>query len=407
MRLYFYVALAAAASDADSCPADVADVSLLQLRTSPQPESGPSQLLRREAEAKPSVGIVGLGDDQFVKKYAQNVESMKCYAKKHGYDFVLINPADKEYKEHCTQYNVFFFKKHCLVATFLQRQPAGYSAFVMDLDVLVMRSDLPLDRWTKAHRDQDADLVFYERIWNPEVMAGNYFARSSNFSIHFLQHWASYQFRQPRGFSSADNGAIHLALMDALDLDRKKCTDLYHNLNQGVNDLNLDDPASEYWSFVRCTKAALHPPRRWETGRAPKHTGTKLGVITLLPKAHAWAVDGFVQNNQISRHEEGPVFYHGIKNMDESRAFFNFESCTARPDRVESDRHFTANFVQMLRTDHARGDERFLYTDDGVMPCVENLSCEPLTDRDGEEASQDGYPFAGEFVSLAPLTAHQ
>ena len=33
------------------------------------------------------------------------------------------------------------------MAAFLQRQEPGYRAFVMDLDVLVMRSDRPLDHW--------------------------------------------------------------------------------------------------------------------------------------------------------------------------------------------------------------------------------------------------------------------
>jgi len=62
----------------------------------------------------------------------------------------------------------------------------------------------------------DADLTFYKRNWNMEVTAGNYMARPTRAAVNFLRHWASFEHRRPSGFSSADNGALPVALADKL-----------------------------------------------------------------------------------------------------------------------------------------------------------------------------------------------
>eukprot|EP00392_Amoebophrya_sp_AT5.2_P013939 g14072.t1 len=69
---------------------------------------------------------------------------------------------------------------------------------------------------------QGADLMFFERIWgwerHNEIMAGSYMVRNTNKSRRFLYQWADVELRKPPGFHSADNGAIHLHLMEASGL---------------------------------------------------------------------------------------------------------------------------------------------------------------------------------------------
>ena len=56
-------------------------------------------------------------------------------------------------------------------------------------------------------------MVFYERWFSGEVVAGGYGVRNNRKTREFLKMWADLELNQPKGFSSADNGAIHVALM--------------------------------------------------------------------------------------------------------------------------------------------------------------------------------------------------
>ena len=61
----------------------------------------------------------------------------------------------------------------------------------------------------------------------------------------------------PSGFSSSDNGAIHLHLLHELGIvGHKRCGKLYHNLNANVMNLG------PYFQFVACTRALMGPARR-------------------------------------------------------------------------------------------------------------------------------------------------
>ena len=62
-------------------------------------------------------------------------------------------------------------------------------------------------------------------------MAGNYIAVNEPWVLEFLRHWTHFRFRFPPGFSSADNGALHLALLEMLELPEALLVQqLYANL---------------------------------------------------------------------------------------------------------------------------------------------------------------------------------
>lgn len=329
-----------------------------------------------QGASKPSVALVYVGEPKFEERYAYNIESGRCYAKKHGYDVVVLNPRQEPYKSVCGRYDPdsVFFMKHCAVSMFLANQTAEYTAFVLDMDTLVVNSGAPLERWLS-----DADLTFYERVWNEEVMSGNYLARNTPFARDTLMHWAKYADRKPKGFSSADAGAIHLALMDALRLPRQECADAYSNLTADVTDLG------PYNDYLACAKRSLHPPRRWVMEQAD---GTRGAGVTILPRAHAWVADGAYAMDWVGEELWSNVFYHGVKNMTFSREVFDLETCRIRPQRVRSEVEGGARQVArfLLGTSgdmFQRGNgERFLWNGRQLRPCASTLSCKPLDEKE-------------------------
>lgn len=121
----------------------------------------------------------------------------------------------------------------------------GDRVFVFDADVAPYRTHVSLNHWLEF----EEDLIFYDRTWNTEIMAGNYMAKNTNASQNFLMRWANYEFQAPSGFSSADNGAIHLHLVRALGLEpfqNGTCAQLYDNLTALVTDLGECDPRSSF-----------------------------------------------------------------------------------------------------------------------------------------------------------------
>jgi len=83
--------------------------------------------------------------------------------------------------------------------------------YFLDADIGIVNPNHLLEEYIPVSVGIGADLTFYERMFNREVMAGSYLARRSNFTIEFLLKWANYKL--PESFHGWDQGAIHVRII--------------------------------------------------------------------------------------------------------------------------------------------------------------------------------------------------
>jgi len=248
-----------------------------------------------EAKQRGNVGVMMLATPDFKIKYAPQIQSVTCYGRSQGYDLHVLN--GQEFPV-CKQSN-WFFRKHCMVAKLLELQTPGYALAVIDSDVMAFVFERGLEYWLQ----RGGDLQFYERGMGPEVAAGNYLVKNKPWVRDWLMGWTRFESRMPSGYSSADNGAIHVHLLETLQLEgAERCAQQYAQLTSLVGNL---DP---YFAFVNCTMNLLGPPRNWQMG-------SPADVLTIWPRFNFFVDDGvYVDFNGSSA--LGPTMHHGIKSAE-------------------------------------------------------------------------------------------
>ena len=209
-------------------------------------------------------------DDQFQEQNQLQIESVRCYAMKHGYTVINSNLKENPKRNDtigeincCQNHTDFFFRRHCILACYMESLPPNTNIFLFDSDVMVGLADASLDHW----KNDDFDLSFFERYFSGEITAGAYHAKNTLQARNFLKYWANLEFTRPEGFNSADNGAIHIALLELFDLG-SNCVRDFHHLIANVSDL------VPYFSFVSCARHAL--------GMASFENGEILGMCKFL-----------------------------------------------------------------------------------------------------------------------------
>ncbi|CAE7242005.1 unnamed protein product [Symbiodinium natans] len=317
-----------------------------------------------------NVGIVVVGDLAFQRRFKSQIQSMRCYADRHGYDMHLLTASEYD---ACWHFKDFFFRKHCTVSKWLETQPADYVAAVFDGDVVAAAPKRGLEKWI----DHGADVQLYNRCLFHEIMAGNYMVRNTAFARDFLMRWANYYDHRPSGFSSSDNGAIQLVVMETLRVEGyETCFDMYKNLTSQVTDLQ------PYWDYVHCTKEAIGPARAW---RMPT------GSLTLWPRLEFYVADGVFLNRWASE-EVGPMFHHGIKNPEDVSSFYyqDLGRCEVNAGSVlrsaaqlgETALHLARSYPEYFPagSNCKQCAER----------CMESFTCQPLEDAEEPRPKQVG-----------------
>jgi len=337
-----------------------------------------------------SIGIVLVINAEFQARYVSQIKSQRCFASWRGYDHVILDTKDFP---TCAKYasgkgepgnghadwRDFFFQKHCVIAEFLGQQVAGYVAVVIDGDVVAAALERGVEEWTRI----DADIQFYERIWCTEIAAGNYIVRNTPWARAFLHKWASYVDDQPSGFSSSDNGAIHLHIVRTLQLEgAENCAKMYHGISSNLSQVSeLDHDLDGYFKFVNCTRRLLGPPRLWHA-----HDG---GRLAMWGRAHFFVADG-VYLAMISSDYFGPVFHHGIKEQSVvlKEYYSDLDQCKVRPSKrftreqfirkIFSQVDWLTSYLARLGVtfpEVARGQAGNCTETKCFKPCVLTLSC--------------------------------
>jgi hypothetical protein len=154
------------------------------------------------APATVIVHMVAVADANFAKKYRPIFEKNQQYADFHNYKWHVIGTESK----NCSElYKDFFFRKHCMVAEWMENSINKDDVVVVfDSDVVPYRSNESLQNWTS----NSEDIVLYERMWNTEIAAGNYIARNNPRARSFLREWSKFEYEvpPPPAFHSSDNG---------------------------------------------------------------------------------------------------------------------------------------------------------------------------------------------------------
>lgn len=225
-------------------------------------------------EKEGNLTLLVYADSAFSVAYRKQQQSLRCYAQHHGYNMVVEAGAGTSVTgSACNSLMNYFYRRHCLIGEFMMdmNMTEVDTILLLDSDMMALKgansmegflSYLRRDPAVNVQEDVGpADLVFQERCFDasggnsPEVTAGAYLARNSNAARRFLKQWALYEkHSHGGGFDSSDNGAIHLALLDALDIypdERAKCEAEYLALTEDVMHLE------PYFHFVACARKLL------------------------------------------------------------------------------------------------------------------------------------------------------
>ena len=189
-------------------------------------------------------------------------------------------------------------------------------------------------------------------------MSGGFGVKNNAKTRKFLNMWANLEMSQPTGFSSSDNGAIHLALMNWFKginhTKVQECTAVYRALIDDVTNL---DP---YWNFVYCARRALGMGE-WEgqffyreKDKILKEVRTKAlqlknnGIsVKIFPRFKGFMVD-WVASDQ----SKSAVFWHGVKDTQVLHKHWKlqdnntiFPKCDLYGDEHTYPRHVRPRFI--------------------------------------------------------------
>ncbi|EPB80145.1 hypothetical protein ANCCEY_00700 [Ancylostoma ceylanicum] len=178
--------------------------------------------------------------------------TIQCYIKSTNYTLLVIDlDSDPRVLRSCGRHDEVFFRKHCAVALYL---PETDWMLVLDADTGVVNPNHCIEEWI----DDSVDVILYERIFNWEIMAGNY-------------------------------------LMLLLEVLIPECIDEYHACEEYW--VNATDYES-YMAVVVCVRMALGARRIWP------------GKIRIYRRFGAFARDGWATHEWWS---EEDFMFHGWK----------------------------------------------------------------------------------------------
>ncbi|CAP36294.1 Protein CBG18973 [Caenorhabditis briggsae] len=231
---------------------------------------------------KPKIAIVSvLRSLEQSKYYDIAISTVKCYAKIQGYHYILAVEKDFE----CYQKDQFF-RRHCIIAKIL---PNFDAVLFLDADIGVVYPK----RRIEEYMYQDFDVIFYDRFYNWEIMAGSYLVINTPYAIKFLMDFANYESTLPDSFHGTDNGALHFFIAERFFPEEMYTIDLCRQPYKYSRDFD------DVFTYEACLRAILG-------------ARTEFDRIKILKKGTGWARDSWITDGVWSK-EIGDFMLHSWK----------------------------------------------------------------------------------------------
>uniref|UniRef100_A0A8R1DXE7 Nucleotide-diphospho-sugar transferase domain-containing protein n=1 Tax=Caenorhabditis japonica TaxID=281687 RepID=A0A8R1DXE7_CAEJA len=135
----------------------------------------PANLDGKPANVDHRIAIVMVvTNDTKIENYDIAIQSVRCYSRIHNYEFILAVDTDFncEHKDK-------FFRRHCVSAKIL---PLFDAIAFLDADIGIINPKRKIEEYMQ----DGIDIVFYDRFYNWEVMAGSYIAKNTQYAIDLL-----------------------------------------------------------------------------------------------------------------------------------------------------------------------------------------------------------------------------
>ncbi|KAI1702776.1 hypothetical protein DdX_15286 [Ditylenchus destructor] len=262
-----------------------------------------------------------------LEEYKLGLETVNCYANLRKYahkviiledsgqptniqlddDATIVLPSVHNMSHLCEQ-KMFMYRRHCVLAHYMSQNSDKFDLVVfLDADIGVVNPNRTIDEYLP--RDEKfipstPYMVFYNRLYVHEIMAGSYIARNVEYSRQFLHYWANLSYVEPY-YPGTDNGAIHLVFMEMFNPTvetKQKCT-RYRNESTTYDGL---------FKFEACVRQhfGLNETRYSAYGRTDEDMGKVIGFVALAPFGKSWCRDAGVTE---SRFSSGDFMFHQWK----------------------------------------------------------------------------------------------
>uniref|UniRef100_A0A0N4ZZE1 Nucleotid_trans domain-containing protein n=1 Tax=Parastrongyloides trichosuri TaxID=131310 RepID=A0A0N4ZZE1_PARTI len=262
---------------------------------------------------KPSTNIyiITIVDSDNFSNYDIAMKTMKCYALFYGYNYIILNINKyQNFTSNCKQKD-FMYKRHCFLANYLKNNNKdGNLILFIDADIGVINPIYKLEDYAPRREEE---IVFYERIFNHEAMAGSFFIKNSRYSRKFLMNWADYDFKHPNSFDGRDNVGLHFLLLDYIP---KKLTK-----HRGIcyKTWNISKSWEHCSIFVACCRHIMNKACKVKyslQNETEEYYTLDLGRIKILKKhtKRVWVRDIWLTDSLISM-----VFNFDVCHTDDFR----------------------------------------------------------------------------------------
>lgn len=190
------------------------------------------------------------------------------------------------------------FRRHCILSLKMSSISNTWLLF-LDGDMGVINPNHLIEEYIP--KDQNVQIVFYNRIMNHEVMAGSYLVRNSHWSRQFLMYWATFESQLPKSFHGSDNGAIHSVILRQGPLELKN---------------KIDSCENNFWKVAKDYESLS----TYEVCAHQLIKANRIPEIMILEKGRfSWARDGWLTNSVWS---ETDFIFHGWQKKRKDKLTF-------------------------------------------------------------------------------------